>query len=119
MEEHEVTRDDVGFEFMLNALRLADGVPASLFAERTGFPLAIVQRGLGDAVRRGLLEADPASIRPTELGRRFLNDLQALFLSGGDDRGGQADARMPESAAAGPFGEQRPDGTVPLLRRER
>ena len=32
------------------------------------------------ATRRGLLEADPASLAPTELGRRFLNDLQALFL---------------------------------------
>ena len=48
-----MTRDDVGFEFMLNALRLTDGVPAALFAERTGFPLAIVaqrHRG-GDAPR--------------------------------------------------------------------
>ena len=80
MEEHEVARDDVGFEFMLNALRLTDGVPASLFAVRTGFSLAIVQHGLADAVRRGLLDADPASLRPTVLGRRFLNDLQQLFL---------------------------------------
>jgi oxygen-independent coproporphyrinogen-3 oxidase len=79
-EETEVTRDDVGFEFMLNALRLADGVPASLFAERTGFPLSIVRRELGEAQARGLLDADPAVIRPTALGRRFLNDLQMLFL---------------------------------------
>ena len=41
-EEVEVTRDDVGFEFMLNALRLTAGVPAALFAERTGYPLALV-----------------------------------------------------------------------------
>ncbi len=51
LEEGEVTRADVGFEFMLNALRLAEGVPAALFAERTGFPLAIVQKEL--ARRRG------------------------------------------------------------------
>ncbi len=80
LEEGEVTRADVGFEFMLNALRLTDGVPAVLFAERTGFPLAIVQKELGVAEARGLIERDPAAIRPTALGRRFLNDLQQLFL---------------------------------------
>ncbi len=46
-EETAVTRDDVGFEFMLNALRLCEGVAASSFAERTGYPLAIVERELG------------------------------------------------------------------------
>jgi putative oxygen-independent coproporphyrinogen III oxidase len=80
MDNAEVSREDVGFEFMLNALRLTDGVTASLFAERTGYPLAIVARGLEAAAARGLIEADPAVIRPTSLGRRFLNDLQALFL---------------------------------------
>jgi oxygen-independent coproporphyrinogen-3 oxidase len=75
-----VTRDEVGFEFMLNALRLTQGVPASLFAERTGYPLSLVARPIAEAVRRGLLDADPQWLRPTDLGRRFLNDLQALFL---------------------------------------
>jgi oxygen-independent coproporphyrinogen-3 oxidase len=75
-----VTRDEVGFEFMLNALRLTQGVPASLFPERTGFPLSLVARPIAEAVRRGLLDSDPQWLRPTDLGRRFLNDLQALFL---------------------------------------
>ncbi len=79
-EEVDVTRDDIGFEFMLNALRLTAGVPAALFAERTGFPLSLVAHGIDLATRRGLLEPDPASLKPTELGRRFLNDLQSLFL---------------------------------------
>jgi oxygen-independent coproporphyrinogen-3 oxidase len=83
VENAEVTRNDIGFEFMLNALRLTAGVPAALFAERTGFPLALVQRELGQAEARGLLERNPTTIRPTELGRRFLNDLQALFLADG------------------------------------
>jgi putative oxygen-independent coproporphyrinogen III oxidase len=91
-EETEVTRDDVGFEFMLNALRLTDGVPASSFAERSGFPLSIVQRELAQAQARGLLEPDPALIRPTALGRRFLNDLQMLFLRGRPGRGVEARA---------------------------
>jgi oxygen-independent coproporphyrinogen-3 oxidase len=80
LDEHEVTRADVGFEFMLNALRLADGVPVSMFAERTGFPLTLVERPLEQAERRGLIERDHLRIKPTALGRRFLNDLQALFL---------------------------------------
>ena len=79
-EEREVTRDDAGFEFMLNALRLTDGVPAPLFAERTGFSLSLVARELETAAARGLLETDPTVIRPTAQGRRFLNDLTELFL---------------------------------------
>ena len=79
-DETKVTRGDVGFEFMLNALRLTDGVPASTFAERTGYPLAIVAKPLEIATRKGLLEPDPTRLKPTELGRRFLNDLQQLFL---------------------------------------
>jgi len=80
-EDGVVTREDVGFEFMLNALRLTEGVPASLFAERTGYPLTSVRRGLEAAEARGLIERDPVVLRPTALGRRFLNDLQALFLA--------------------------------------
>jgi oxygen-independent coproporphyrinogen-3 oxidase len=80
-EEVDVTRGDVGFEFMLNALRLTAGVPTALFAERTGYPLSLVANGLYAATRKGLLESDPASLRPTALGRRFLNDLQSLFLT--------------------------------------
>ena len=80
LEESMVTRADIGFEFMLNALRLTEGVPKSLFAERTGYPLALVQRELAQAEARGLIERDPTTLRPTALGRRFLNDLQQIFL---------------------------------------
>ena len=80
MERHDVTRDDIGFEFMLNALRLTGGVPSALFAERTGMPLAIVGEAIDAAVRKGLLDADPKWLKPTPLGRRFLNDLTSLFL---------------------------------------
>ena len=82
LETTMVTRDDVGFEFMLNALRLTDGVPTPLFAERTGMPLAIVAGAIDEAVHRGLMEPGPAQLRATPLGRRFLNDLTALFLRG-------------------------------------
>jgi oxygen-independent coproporphyrinogen-3 oxidase len=65
---------------MLNALRLTAGVTTVTFAERTGFPLALIAREIALATERGLLEPDPTMIRPTPLGRRFLNDLTALFL---------------------------------------
>ncbi len=79
-EERVVTRSEVGFEFMLNALRLTDGVPVALFAERTGFPLTLVARQLDAAEHRGLVARDHERLRATPLGRRFLNDLQAIFL---------------------------------------
>ncbi len=87
MERIEVNRDEIGFEFMLNALRLTEGVPAALFAERTGYPLAIVARGLERATAKGLLDAEPALLRPTALGRRFLNDLTQCFLPAGGSGG--------------------------------
>ncbi|MDO4693559.1 MAG: radical SAM family heme chaperone HemW [Eikenella sp.] len=80
VERFQVAAGDLPFEFMMNALRLKQGVPAALFAERTGLPLAVVARALGTATSRSLLDADPTVLRPTALGRRFLNDLLALFL---------------------------------------
>ena len=102
LEERAVGRGEIGFEFMLNALRLTAGVPVSLFAERTGFPLALVERELAEAERRGLLERDHQQLRPTALGRRFLNDLQALFLPPAE-RGRAAGRSFPlrEKAATG------------------
>jgi len=79
-EEHAVGADAVGFEFMMNALRLNDGFPARLFEERAGLPLTAVLGGLDEAERRGLIERDHARIAPTPLGRRFLNDLLQIFL---------------------------------------
>ena len=83
-EDRTVERGEIGFEFMLNALRLTDGVPVALFAERTGFALTLVQKGLDEAERRGLIERDHQRMRPTPLGQRFLNDLQAIFLPAPD-----------------------------------
>ncbi len=78
--EQRPGRDDVAFEFMLNALRLTEGVPAMLFSERTGLDLSSMQKPLTQAMARGLLESGHEHIRPTPLGRRFLNELVALFL---------------------------------------
>ena len=74
---------ELPFEFMLNALRLIDGFPLALFAERTGLPFAAVQAQLAEAERQGLVQRDWQRLRPTERGRLFLNDLLALFVGGG------------------------------------
>jgi oxygen-independent coproporphyrinogen-3 oxidase len=79
-QEHQVGANDVGFEFMMNALRLNEGIATSLFEERTGAPLNTVLPGLDQAERRGLIVRDHQRIAPTSLGRRFLNDLLQLFL---------------------------------------
>jgi putative oxygen-independent coproporphyrinogen III oxidase len=78
--EHEVTADQLPFEFMLNALRLKEGFELQRFVERTGLPLQAIGRALEDAERKGLLERDLQRAWPTERGFDFLSDLQSLFL---------------------------------------
>jgi putative oxygen-independent coproporphyrinogen III oxidase len=78
--EQEVKREDLPFEFMLNALRLNEGFPTRLFLERTGLPLSVVSGPLQRAEAQGLVEWSPQAIRPTPQGRRYLNDLMGLFL---------------------------------------
>jgi putative oxygen-independent coproporphyrinogen III oxidase len=72
------------FEFMLNALRLTRGVPAALFAERTGLPISTLADARAQALDQGLLEPDPEVLRATDLGLRFLNDLLERFLEDDD-----------------------------------
>nr|WP_305119098.1 radical SAM family heme chaperone HemW [Tahibacter harae] len=72
--------EQLPFEFMLNALRLEDGYPQSLFAARTGLDAAQIAAPLAEAGRRGWLECTGGLVRPTALGKRFLNDVIALFL---------------------------------------
>ncbi len=80
VERRDLAREDLPFEFMMNALRLAEGFPVAMFAERTGLPIVAAERALAQAEARGLIERDHARIRPTAAGRRFLNDLVGLFL---------------------------------------
>ena len=68
------------FEFMLNALRLVDGFAARDFEARTGMAMDDIAAPLATACERGWLEVDAQHVRPTELGRRFTNDVIALFL---------------------------------------
>ena len=79
-EAREVDVAELPFEFMMNALRLNAGVPARLFAERTGVPLAAISTQLQAAQEQGLLAPFNERIRPSARGRRFLNDLLQVFL---------------------------------------
>ncbi len=79
-EEHTVARRDRGFEFMMNALRLAGGFGVDLFTERTGLQLSALEQPLREAAQRGLITRDHVRIAPTQRGQRFLNDLLQLFL---------------------------------------
>ena len=83
--QHEVSRRDLPFEFMLGALRLRDGFELVRYAQRTGLPLSSVQATLQQARERGLIEPDDADrdggqVRPSARGFDFLTDLQAMFL---------------------------------------
>jgi oxygen-independent coproporphyrinogen-3 oxidase len=80
LQEKAIAPRDLPFEFMLNALRLVQGVPAAMFAERTGLPGATILRKLQAAREKGLLEEDALRIRPTRRGRLFLNELLQQFL---------------------------------------
>jgi oxygen-independent coproporphyrinogen-3 oxidase len=79
-QDEEVAREQLPFEFMLNALRLRDGFELARFGERTGLPLSAIQAGLQAAEDKGLLERDWQRARPTPRGFDFLSDLQSLFL---------------------------------------
>jgi len=80
VEEAEIERAELGFEFMLNALRLTEGFDVRLFTERSGLGINVIEQALNQAEAKGLLYRDFKVIRPTALGQRFLNDLQQIFL---------------------------------------
>jgi putative oxygen-independent coproporphyrinogen III oxidase len=75
-----VPEEDRAFEFMLNALRLTEGVSPSVFESRTGLQASSIAAELERARRDGLLDVQDTRWAPTEFGQRFLNDLQERFL---------------------------------------
>ena len=79
-KEDEVAREELPFEFMLNALRLAGGFELSYFSQRTGLPFTAIEETLRQAQTMGLLTRNLTHAKPTVRGFDFLNDLQALFL---------------------------------------
>ena len=75
-----ITTKDIGFEFMLNALRLTDGFPTPLFYQHVGLPISHIDKALKKAEQQGLVIWDIHRICPTGKGQRFLNSLIELFL---------------------------------------
>ena len=76
-----ISATDLPGEFMMNALRLTNGFPLRLFTERTGLPLKTIEKSALAARRDGLLETVEDTLRPTQQGQRFLNQLLARFLA--------------------------------------
>ncbi|MBL8497540.1 oxygen-independent coproporphyrinogen III oxidase-like protein [Nitrosomonas sp. JL21] len=90
-----LTPADRSFEFMMNALRLTGGFDTSLFSERTGLPISAIQHQLNEAEERGLLVHDRVRIKPTILGKRFLNDLLHIFLPENNSPGDALQSSIP------------------------
>jgi len=75
-----VAADEVMLEFMMNALRLTEGFAPERISERSGLPISNILGELEQAEAKGLVERDPTWIRPTETGKRYLNDLLQIFI---------------------------------------
>lgn len=80
-EERVLTPQELPFEFMLNALRLRNGVEAGIFSAHTGLPITAILPVLKRLEERGLLSLQTGRLRATDLGWRYLNDVIEEFLS--------------------------------------
>src|SRR5690606_27762459 len=76
----DVALEDLPFEFMMNALRLKEGVPWRYFPERTGLPAQAVSAAVARCIKKGLMDDDALQLRASPLGWRFLNDTLEEFL---------------------------------------
>ena len=79
-EVKKLSRNDLPLEFLMNAMRLTDGVDTKLYLERTGLPLKQIEKQLMMASENGLIDWQIDTLKPTETGQRFLNDLLELFV---------------------------------------
>ncbi|SEI49439.1 oxygen-independent coproporphyrinogen-3 oxidase [Allopseudospirillum japonicum] len=78
--EQSITTEERPFEFLMNALRLTQGVPSQYFAQRTGIPLSQIQPVLDQLAGQGLMRTDPEILATTPLGLRYLNQVLEHFL---------------------------------------
>ncbi len=79
--EEEIAADKLPLEFLMNALRLIDGVDSKLFSTRTGLPLTQLQPQWRELQTRGLMEPTAERLQATPTGQRFLNSLLETFLA--------------------------------------
>jgi putative oxygen-independent coproporphyrinogen III oxidase len=80
VERRSIARDELPFEFMMNALRLCEGCSSALFPQRTGLSLADIEPALHNLRQRGLLQPDPERLCASETGLRYLNELLLAFM---------------------------------------
>ena len=83
-ESRALKTNELPLEFMMNAMRLSDGVKSSLFFDHTGIPVSYMKQTLLNAEDRGLIQWDIEKIKPTETGQRYLNDLLQMFMHSDD-----------------------------------
>ena len=78
--EEQLEKSDLPFEFMLNALRLKQGVEINLFEERTYLPFEQIEKKLQKAIQKGLIEENNQIIKTSPKGWDFLNDTIEYFI---------------------------------------
>jgi putative oxygen-independent coproporphyrinogen III oxidase len=83
--KESIQNEDIGLEFLMNALRLQEGFALNLFEQRTGYPLATIASGINTAIEKGLLEKHRLGdgsehIKTSTKGSLFLNDILGLFM---------------------------------------
>ncbi|OUS40988.1 hypothetical protein A9R00_03215, partial [Oleispira antarctica] len=83
--KESIQNEDLGLEFLMNALRLQQGFDLNLFEQRTGYPLTTISSGIDEAIEKGLLEkhalADGSEqIKTSAKGSLFLNEILGLFM---------------------------------------
>lgn len=76
----KINKESLPLEFMLNALRLVDGVPTELFEQRTGLKLTSIKPQLKTAIDQGFIEDNDERIKPTAHGQQFLNQCLEIFV---------------------------------------
>jgi putative oxygen-independent coproporphyrinogen III oxidase len=78
-QQKPIPREELAMEFMMNGLRLREGVPADYFSERTGLTGSSIEQQVQKLQSQGLLEVDSQQFRATPLGYQFLNSLLQGF----------------------------------------
>lgn len=78
--KESIQNEDLGLEFLMNALRLQEGFDLELFEQRTGFPLDTIADGIQQAVDKGLLVRQGNQIKTSNKGSLFLNEILAFFM---------------------------------------
>jgi len=78
--DEQLEKSDLPFEFMLNALRLKQGVEINLFEERTYLPFEQIEKKLQKAIQKGLIEENNQIIKTSPKGWDFLNDTIEYFI---------------------------------------